>query len=315
MKKPVLFLIFNRPETTFRVFEAIRAYQPTDLYIGADGPRAGNESDAVRCAEVRKVVEKVDWPCQVHTLFREKNLGCRYAPSGAISWFFEQEEEGIILEDDCLPSLDFFRFCEEMLDRYREDTRIMHIGGVNFQDGQIRGNGSYYFSQIPHIWGWASWRRAWQNYDVEMSDFPAFVRDRKYTSVLSSYPYYQWYFVTVFKHSWKQSPWINTWDYQWHYTVLKMNGLTVVPNCNLVSNIGGAGTHDVSEDLCNIQLQTLPETIREPAVKDFDYEADLYTYRKTYSGGKYDRFKFIIFSFCKMLKLDVKFFRIPSCHK
>ena len=139
LKSPVLFLVFNRPDTTRRVLEAIRQAQPSQLFIAADGPREGKSGEAEKCADVRRIVnEGIDWDCEVKTLFRDKNLGCKVAVSRAIDWFFEHVEEGIILEDDCLPHPTFFRFCEELLNKYRDDERIGQISGDNFQFGKKR---------------------------------------------------------------------------------------------------------------------------------------------------------------------------------
>ena len=154
MHSPVLFLVFNRPETTRQVFEAIRTAKPPRLYIAADGPRLEREGERASCEEVRKIALEVDWECDVNTLFRVENLGCKRGPSEGISWFFEHEDEGIILEDDCLPDQSFFSFCEELLERYRNDTRIMAISGNNFQHGRKRTEYSYYFSRYFHGWGW-----------------------------------------------------------------------------------------------------------------------------------------------------------------
>ena len=165
---PVLFLIFNRPETTIQVFSAIKKAQPNRLYIAADGPRPEYPDEVNHCKIARTIATNVDWDCEVKTLFRDQNLGCRLAVSQAIDWFFEQEPEGIILEDDCLPNQSFFWFCKELLEKYRNETRIMHIGGTNFQFGKNRTNYSYYFSRYAHIWGWASWRREWKYYDEKL---------------------------------------------------------------------------------------------------------------------------------------------------
>ncbi|HEY3387536.1 MAG TPA: hypothetical protein VGK46_13560, partial [Saprospiraceae bacterium] len=156
----VLLVIFNRPQTTRLVFEAIRKAKPPRLYVAADGPRIGVDSDIFNCREAREIIKGVDWDCELKTYFREEDLGCGLGPSTAFSWFFEHEEEGIILEDDCLPSQNFFWFCEELLERYRHDNRIMHVGGNNFLNGWQKDNDySYYFSRSGHIWGWATWRR------------------------------------------------------------------------------------------------------------------------------------------------------------
>lgn len=170
---PVLFLVYKRPDTTRQVFEAIRQAKPPRLYIAADGPKKDLPEEAEKVKQVRDIVlSGVDWDCEVETLFRDENLGCKYGVSGGIDWFFENEEEGIILEDDTLPSQSFFWFCQELLERYKDDKRIMAISGDNFQNGIKRGACSYYFSRYNHIWGWASWRRAWGYYSVNMKLWP-----------------------------------------------------------------------------------------------------------------------------------------------
>lgn len=176
MKTPVLFIIFNRPDATRQAFEAIREAKPPRLYIAADGPRKGKEGESEKCQEARTIALKADWPCVVKTLFQEDNLGCKYGVSCAIDWFFKNEEAGIILEDDCVASQDFFRFCEEMLEKYKSHDKVMQIAGSNFQFGKKRGNGSYYFSQALSVWGWATWRSAWMKYDKEIKDFEAFIQ-------------------------------------------------------------------------------------------------------------------------------------------
>ena len=156
LETPVLFLVFNRPDTTAQVFEAIRQAKPPRLYVASDGAREDKEGELEKVKQVREIVSQVDWNCEVKTLFRDKNLGCKIAVSSAIDWFFEQEEMGIILEDDCLPHPTFFRFCQELLERYRDDERIGMISGNNFQFGRKCTDYSYYFSMYSHIWGWAS---------------------------------------------------------------------------------------------------------------------------------------------------------------
>jgi hypothetical protein len=167
-KSPILFLIFNRPDTTKAVFESIKSIKPLKLYIAADGARGNKLGEDLLVEETRAIIQSVDWECEVKTLFRKENLGCKVAVSSAIDWFFENEEQGIILEDDCLPDASFYGFCENLLDYYKNDERVFHISGNNFQDGIIRGDGSYYFSKYNHSWGWATWRRVWKTYDVNM---------------------------------------------------------------------------------------------------------------------------------------------------
>ena len=248
---PVLFLIFNRPDTTERVFEIIREQKPSFLYIAADGPRADKNGDAEKCRQTREIINKIDWECEVKTLFRERNLGCKLAVSSAISWFFENVEEGIILEDDCLPSNCFFNYCEILLEKYRHDTRIMHISAENPLDISF-GDSSYYFSKIPHIWGWASWRRAWQKYDVEFQNFDNFINNNLIENVFQE-NYVQKYWNKIFSRV--KNGKINTWDYQWTYALFVNHGLSINPNKNMVSNIGfgveGATHTAVSEKCAN----------------------------------------------------------------
>lgn len=273
---PVLFLVFNRPDTTQKVFEEIRKARPPRLYVAADGPRATRAGEAEKCLATRQAATRVDWDCQVFTLFREHNLGCRPAVSSAIDWFFAHEEEGIILEDDCLPDPSFFSFCGELLEKYRHDDRIMHIGGANFQYGRQRGNASYYFSRIPHIWGWASWRRAWQHYDVDMRSFPEFVRDNRIAAIFAD-SYARKYWLKHYRWVYKNG---NTWDYQWGYTVVQRGGYCIIPNRNLISNIGfGADATHATER--NNRIAAMPlgaiSQVTHPASVEADAEADHFT--------------------------------------
>ncbi len=171
LETPIAFCIFNRPELTRRVFGAIARQKPRRLLVVADGPRLDHPTDADRVREARSVLAQINWPCELQTNFAETNLGCRRRMASGITWAFEQAEELIILEDDCLPDDSFFAYCEELLDRYRHEPQVMMISGNNFQP-QVRTNHSYYFSRYTHIWGWASWRRAWNSYDLDMKTWP-----------------------------------------------------------------------------------------------------------------------------------------------
>lgn len=236
LNTPVLFLIFNREDTSRRVFEQIRAAKPKKLYVAADGPRKHKEGEAEKCEATRAIIKDVDWDCEVKTLFRDENLGCKRAVSSAITWLFENEEMGIILEDDILPNMSFFTFCQEMLERYKDNDRIMMVSGANFQDGQKHGTGSYYFTQFYHIWGWASWRRAWKKYDINGSDYSEFKQQHTIEDILPGDKKLQDFWMDKFDEVFERN--LDTWDYQWVYNILKNEGIGIAPNFNLTSNIG-----------------------------------------------------------------------------
>ena len=263
----VLFLVFNRPDVTAQVFEAIRQAEPARLYVAADGPRANKPGEAERCAEVRRIAAAVDWTCEVKTLFREENLGCKRAVSSAIDWFFANEEEGIVLEDDCLPHPSFFSFCVEMLDRYRHDQRIGQITGDNFQFGYRLNDDSYYFSRNSHIWGWASWRDRWQaDYDVDLKTWPKIKEEgRVYDLFYSAADRKKWTEIFEKVYSGK----IDTWDYQLCYALLCSSRLTIIPNINLISNIGfGPGaTHTINyEKNANLPVESISFPLKHPSL-------------------------------------------------
>ncbi|TAH29451.1 MAG: nucleotide-diphospho-sugar transferase [Cytophagales bacterium] len=246
---PILFLVFNRLDTTKQVFAKIREIQPRQLFIGADGARPEKEGEKEKVEAVRKyVLDNIDWDCEVKTLFREKNLGCGVAPAEAITWFFENVEQGIILEDDCLPDLSFFTFCEELLNYYKDEERVMHIAGTNFQDDILVGNASYFISKWPSGWGWASWASAWAKYDFKLDK----ITEQDLQDINQ---YYQ--FDKKEKVFWKQMFYLikkefryDIWDLQWSLTIFKNKGYSIHPQKNLISNIGFGedATHTIQID-------------------------------------------------------------------
>ena len=289
-RAPVLFLVFNRPDVTAKVFEAIRAAQPPRLYVAADGPRPDKTGEAERVAQTRQIATAVDWPCEVHTLFRDENLGCKMAVSGAITWFFEHEERGIILEDDCLPAPSFFPYCEALLERYKDDTRIWHISGTNPLTTAAPVSNEYHFSRYCRIWGWATWRRAWSMYDVTMADWPAAQQSELLASLLS--PRSARHHRTVFSrtHSGK----IDTWDYQWFFVQLRQ-GLSIDPGANLISNLGfgETATHTFDPDNPFSQLPTgeMHFPLQEPPAFHPDARRDLAWERMAFGSGKLRRLR------------------------
>lgn len=235
---PILFLIFSRPDTTTRVFERIREIKPAKLYVAADAPRDGRPDEVKRCAETRAIIDQIDWPCELKTLYRDKNLGCKMAVSSAISWFFEQEEYGVILEDDCLPDLSFFPFCEELLIKYKDDDRIGHIGGNCFFPDLFKNDLSYDFCSFSHIWGWASWRRVWKNYDVDFSYWEEAQKDKTKKRNLLRNTREVLYFSSYISDAIYENRGMNTWDVQYLFMLRVQNQLSVYPVVNLVTNIG-----------------------------------------------------------------------------
>jgi FkbM family methyltransferase len=241
-----LFLLFNRPDLTRRVFERIREARPAQLFVAADGPRPDRPGEAALCAASRREVARVDWPCAVQTLFRENNLGCRSAVGSAITWFFGQVAAGIILEDDCLPEPSFFPYCAELLLRYRDDEQVMSISGDCFQPDGFEPGASYYFSLYQHIWGWATWRRAWQHYQPRLEQNPCLLDDAWLCRHLASQPAAAYWNKIIARYHRDQ---IDSWAYPWTFSCWARQGLNVVPARNLVTNIGfdSRATHTTSQ--------------------------------------------------------------------
>ena len=252
-KSPVLLLLFNRLEQSKLVFEEVRNAQPEKLYIAVDGPRINNEEDKVKIDVIKGyILNNIDWDCKVETLFRESNLGCKNAVSEAITWFFNNETKGIILEDDCLPLNSFFSFCDELLTKYEFDERVRHISGVNYLNSKIQIAESYYFSKFTHVWGWASWKRVWKDYSKEIlkeynldkfDEFYNIYQDKKISNAI----------INELKRV--QSDKLNTWDYQYLFLNFINNGLTIIPKYSLVKNIGF--------DFNSTHTQTNPYKIRK----------------------------------------------------
>ncbi|MEC4818255.1 MAG: glycosyltransferase family 2 protein, partial [Scytonema sp. PMC 1069.18] len=234
LSTPIGFLIFNRPDLTEQVFASIAQAKPKKLFVIADGPRFPEEVE--KCEKTRAIIHKVDWDCEVLTNFSETNMGCGRREASGFDWVFSQVEEAIFLEDDTLPAPSFFHFCETLLERYRDDERVMHINGDNSLS-QKRNEYSYYFSKYMHGWGWASWRRAWQHYDYYMKTWPKF-RKSGLLQLVCEDPHEQKYWSNILDQMYADPQVIDTWDYQWIYTCWSQNGLAIAPNQNLISNLG-----------------------------------------------------------------------------
>lgn len=271
---PVLLIVFNRPDLAKQVFERIRMMRPRQLFIAADGPRPDRPEEAGLCRETREATVNIDWPCEVHRLESEKNYGCKVGPWRAISWFFEHVEEGIILEDDCLPDPTFFRFCAELLERYRAQPRVALISGNNFQKEACRR--SYYFSRYAQIWGWATWRSTWQKYDLEIKDWNGDPDSLKGTVANARVRRYFTKQFNAVKWGGKDA-----WDYQMMHLCLSQGLACINPNRNLVENIGfdERATHTFAEDPDNPLPSAFPMEfpLSHPESIDIDEKADRYT--------------------------------------
>jgi hypothetical protein len=278
---PVALILFNRPELTARAFEAIRAARPTRLFLIADGPRDQGERDLTDAA--RDVVSNVDWSCDVQRKFADANLGCRASVSQGLDWVFDRCDEAIILEDDCLPDPTFFPYCDQLLHHYRDDPRVAMISGDNFQPTPRTDGPSYYFSAIAHVWGWATWRRAWRRwYDVSMKTWPA-DRESAWLRDLLLDDEVRTTYRRAFDAAYEGR--VDTWDAQWQLAVWRSRGLVALPRVNLVSNIGFGvtATHTRRADSPDANLPTAAvrfPLVHPPAIRR-DAEADLATWRRS----------------------------------
>lgn len=287
----VLFIIFNRPDTAIRVFEQIRLAQPQRLYVTADGPRKSSPHDEELCQQTREIVNKIDWDCEIKTRFNKDNKGCRNNVSTAIDWFFDNETEGIILEDDCLPANSFFKFCDTMLEKYRFDTRIRHITGCNLQFGKRWGNASYYFSNRTHVWGWASWKRVWDEYDLNLVKYDC----NQVTDAMKNI-YDDDLVAEAWAHIFREvkAGRINSWAYPLDFVNFFNNGLVIIPNQNLIANIGfnadATNTFDKSSIYANIPLIEIDE-IEHPAFVVPQKQADLSIINRDFDIAKKRRKK------------------------
>lgn len=303
MSAPILFMVFNRPDSTRRVFETIRRQRPEKLYISCDGPRIENDDDRQKIVEVLEICQKIDWPCTVSWLVREENLGCKKACVEAISWLFENETRGIILEDDCLPHPDFFRFCHEMLDKYEHNCKVWQITGNNFQ-AERRSIESYYFSNYNHLWGWATWRRAWRELDFEMDSWPAWRATHEWKTFWGDKGE-TLFWETVFDRMYNGD--LDTWDYPWVFSIWKGGGLTVTPAVNLVTNIGfGADathTHTENSLLANMPVHSIGKVVH-PKKVERDVTADTYVYNRIF-GGKYRRFPYSLLKWAHRVAMSL----------
>ena len=293
-KTPVAYIVFNRPQHTEKTFAALRKQRPSQLFIIGDGPRAGYPMDIERCAAVREIVANVDWPCEVHRKYADSNLGLKTNVSSGLDWVFSQVEQAIVLEDDCVAHPDFFRFCDELLERYVDDERVSVITGNNFQNGQQRGEASYYFSKYNHCWGWATWRRAWQHYQGDLPFWPEWSQSADWLKKTPDIVERR-YWTRIFQRV--RAGEIDSWAYPWTCCNWYRGCFSVAPNVNLVSNIGfdADGTHTKSKNhpAAGLSINAL-DSIVHPAQVVIDRNADRYDFDNHFFG-KHLRFPHSIF--------------------
>ena len=280
---PILFVIFNRPDTTQRVFDEIRKQQPKYLYVAADGPRINRPEDENNCKLTREIIHQIDWDCNLNLLFRDANLGCGNAVYTAISWFFENVEMGIVLEDDCIPHSDFFPYCKELLFKYQKVEQIKWIAGNNCNIESKLSHASYYFSKYPHVWGWASWRRVWKDYKFDLNGFPKNEIFEKIDSIFSTCGeklFWKNRFEIMKSNKVAKKRGISAWDYQNVFSMWMKDGLAILPQKNLITNIGfgSDATHTITNN-----NQSIPSFPILPIIHNFniiqDKEADLLYYK------------------------------------
>ncbi len=303
---PIAFIIFNRPDTTERVFSEIAKAKPPKLLVVADGARVNRIGEAEKVAATRAIIQLVDWDCEVFTNYSDVNLGCKVRVSSGIDWVFEQVEEAIILEDDCLPDPTFFRFCQEMLERYRNDQRIGMVSGDNFQLGRRRNDDSYYFSRYVHIWGWATWRDRWQmSYDVELKKWPL-VRDGNWLEDIVGCKRESFDWAEVYQRVYDNQ--IDTWDYQWVFANWVERRQSIVPSANLISNIGFARADATHTTMFTEEANMPTVAMKYPLVHPYfmvnNQMADQFEYRrfinKSIYRRIYNKFKRIIKSLVEL---------------
>lgn len=304
---PVALIFFNRPDLTKKIFSVISSVKPDKLFLISDGPRdVKNEDELVN--ECRAIVSNINWKCKIYKNYSESNLGCKYRPSSGIDWVFKHTDKAIILEDDCLPHVDFFHYCEDLLNYYESDLRVSMISGNNLSPGCFKGDDSYFFSNYTFCWGWATWRNRWHNsFDIKLSKWP----DLKNSS----------FFQTVHPNKYSADAWttgfdllyqdkIDAWDYQWLFANWLENRYTIVPRVNLVSNIGFSAnaTHTFSaiNPLANIATKQIKFPLKHPGYVFPNYKADQILYKKVFGIKLKDRLK--------KLWLDIKFYikKIPG---
>ena len=279
---PVAFFVFNRPDVTQRVFDCIRNVRPRTLLVIGDAAREHKPGELCLVEETQKIIEQVDWNCDLRVNFASVNLGCKRRVSTGLDWVFQQFEQAIFLEDDCLPDPSFFPYCDDLLDRYRDDSRVFSISGDNFQNGRSRSSNGYYFSKYFHCWGWATWRRVWQSIDLSISRWPQFVNQGGLNRLVDD-PDEATYWERVLNQQYQGAT--DSWAYSWLANCWMSGSLNILPDVNLVSNIGftksATHTRQSHSKLANIPTQNLSQWT-DPGQVQRHIQADRYTFQNVY---------------------------------
>ncbi len=298
---PIALIIFNRPNLTQRVLEEIRKIRPIKLLVIADAPRPNRRDDIENCALARNLIDGIDWDCEVVKNYSPTHLGCGRRPATGIDWVFSLVEEAIILEDDCLPHPTFFPYCQELLKKYSGDQRIMSISGNNFQFGRRRTADSYYFSRYTQTCGWATWKRAWQHYDFDMLLWPEVRKGQWLFDIFGSIqvanhndqPQFEviggvriaQYWYRMFEAAYHKK--IDAWDFQFAFACFLQSGLHILPNVNLISNIGygleGTHTKDMGSSLANLPVEAVELPLKHPLFIIRDAWADTFLQANNFS--------------------------------
>jgi hypothetical protein len=303
---PVALFIFNRPDCALKVFNQIKLIKPSHFLIISDGPRLSRPEEITLCTLSKKIVELIDWPCKIETNFSDINLGCKKRISTGLNWVFSLVDAAIILEDDCLPDITFFRYCEELLQIYKNDHSVGTISGTNLAGKSEALIDSYYFSLYPRIWGWATWRRAWKNYDVEMRSWPEFCDNKNIEKILTSGREEIVFWKDVLNKTFNNK--IDTWDFQWTFACWKNDMKTIIPNVNLISNIGfdSRATHTKRDsEFSSLSLNAMNFPLKHPYSKNINQSLDLSIVKKMHISKLRRIFNYFMYK-CKVYSYKFK---------
>ena len=288
---PILLIVWRRPKETIQVINSLRKIKPRKLFVSCDGPRLGNKEEALKVKKTQEICKEfINWDCEVKWQISKKNLGCKIGVTSAINWFFHNVQEGIILEDDNIAHPDFFVFCQNLLEKYRLDKRVWCISGSNNQDNIPRGESSYYFGKIPLIWGWATWKSRWKEYDVDIKNWPYIKSTNKLADIFDDQTEKE-YWLNIWDNFYKNGK-PDTWDYSWVLTCLINNALIAIPNKNLINNIGfnSDATHTKWEKKSTSITKSIGDRIIHPKILVCDKKAEKYQF-DFYFGGYSRRLK------------------------